>query len=98
MASPVASASAAPATPAIVLFMVVPPADCSACDAAPLTNTGPARIVPNGQPVVPMKFAKLIKPFRVDKPDKFRLADHDAKDTCGLDIEKAEAKQMLADG
>src|SRR5262249_4045329 len=45
-----------------------------------------------------MKLAKLIKPFRVDKPDKFRLADHNPGDTCGLDIEKAEAKQMLADG
>jgi len=45
-----------------------------------------------------MKFAKLIKPFRVDKPDKFRLSDHDPCDTCGLDIEKGEAKAMLADG
>jgi PPK2 family polyphosphate:nucleotide phosphotransferase len=44
-----------------------------------------------------MKFAKLIKPLRIDKPDKFRLADHDPGDTCGLDIEKDEAKVMLAD-
>src|SRR5215467_9562688 len=44
-----------------------------------------------------MKFAKLIKPFRVDKPDKFRLSDHDPADTCGLDIEKDDAKAMLAE-
>jgi len=45
-----------------------------------------------------MKLAKMIKRFRVDKPDKFRLADYDPADTCGLNIEKAEAKALLADG
>jgi PPK2 family polyphosphate:nucleotide phosphotransferase len=45
-----------------------------------------------------MKLAKIIKHFRIDKPEKFRLADFDCADTCGLDIEKAEAKAMLADG
>ena len=45
-----------------------------------------------------MKLAKIIKRFRIDKPDKFRLADVDPADTCGLDIEKAEAKALLADG
>src|SRR5712671_1822263 len=45
-----------------------------------------------------MKLAKLIKRFRVGKPDKFRLADVDPADTGGLDIEKAEAKALLADG
>src|SRR6187397_3480384 len=45
-----------------------------------------------------MKLEKIIKRFRVDKPDKFRLADVDPADTCGLDIEKAEAKALLADG
>src|SRR5882724_9007624 len=45
-----------------------------------------------------MKLAKLIKRFRVGKPDKFRLADVDPADTDGLDIEKADAKAMLADG
>ena len=45
-----------------------------------------------------MKLAKIIKRFRIDKPEKFRLADFDPADTCGLDIEKAEAKAMLADG
>src|SRR6186997_1263032 len=45
-----------------------------------------------------MKLEKLIKRFRVDRPDKFRLADVDPADTCGLDIEKADAKALLADG
>jgi len=45
-----------------------------------------------------MKLAKLIKRFRVGKADKFRLADVDPADTGGLDIEKAEAKALLADG
>jgi len=45
-----------------------------------------------------MKLSKIIKRFRIDKPGKFRLADFDPADTCGLDIEKAEAKAMLADG
>ena len=45
-----------------------------------------------------MKLAKIIKRFRIDKPEKFSLADFDPADTCGLDLEKAEAKAMLADG
>src|SRR3954447_6957901 len=45
-----------------------------------------------------MKLAKMIKRFRVDKPDKFRLSDYDPADTCGLDIEKAEAKALLSNG
>jgi len=45
-----------------------------------------------------MKLEKIIKRFRVDRPDKFRLADVDPADTCGLDIEKADAKALLADG
>jgi PPK2 family polyphosphate:nucleotide phosphotransferase len=45
-----------------------------------------------------MKLAKIIKRFRVDDPDKFRLADYDPADSCGLDLEKSEAKAMLADG
>jgi PPK2 family polyphosphate:nucleotide phosphotransferase len=45
-----------------------------------------------------MKLAKMINRFRIDKPDKFRLSDYDPADTCGLDIEKAEAKAMLVDG
>jgi len=45
-----------------------------------------------------MKLAKIIKRFRIDKADKFRLADFDCADTCGLDLDKADAKAMLADG
>jgi PPK2 family polyphosphate:nucleotide phosphotransferase len=45
-----------------------------------------------------MKLTKIIKRFRIDRPDKFRLADYNPADTCGLDIEKAEAKALLADG
>lgn len=45
-----------------------------------------------------MKLSKIIKKFRIDHPGKFRLADYDPDDTCGLDIEKAEAKALLADG
>lgn len=43
-----------------------------------------------------MKSAKLIKPFRIDEPRRFRLADYDPADTRGLDIDKQEAKSMLA--
>jgi PPK2 family polyphosphate:nucleotide phosphotransferase len=45
-----------------------------------------------------MKNPKLIKRFRIDTPDKFRLTDFDPADTAGLQIEKDDAKQMLADG
>ena len=45
-----------------------------------------------------MDLTKIIKKFRIDKPGKFRLSDFDCADTYGLDIEKAEAKAMLADG
>jgi PPK2 family polyphosphate:nucleotide phosphotransferase len=44
-----------------------------------------------------MKSAKLIKPFRIDKPQRFRLADCDPADTRGLTIDKQEAKAILAD-
>ena len=45
-----------------------------------------------------MKLTKMIKSFRIDKPDKFRLSEIDPADTCELDLEKAEAKAMLANG
>jgi len=45
-----------------------------------------------------MKLTKIVKKFRIDKPDEFRLSDYDPADTCGLDINKAEAKAMLAYG
>jgi PPK2 family polyphosphate:nucleotide phosphotransferase len=43
-----------------------------------------------------MKSAKVIKPFRIEEPGRFRLADYDPADTRGLDIDKQEAKSMLA--
>src|SRR5262252_3308541 len=45
-----------------------------------------------------MNFAKLIKRFRVEEAHRFRLADFDPADTCGIDIGKAAAKDMIADG
>ena len=45
-----------------------------------------------------MKLPKIIKRFRVDHPDKFRLADIDCADTCGIDANKDEAKKVIADG
>jgi PPK2 family polyphosphate:nucleotide phosphotransferase len=41
------------------------------------------------------KFAKL---YRIDDADKFRLKDWDPGDTNHLDIEKDEAKKLLAEG
>jgi PPK2 family polyphosphate:nucleotide phosphotransferase len=45
-----------------------------------------------------MKLSKIVKQFRIAKPNKFRLADIDPADTCGLDMDKDEAKKLLADG
>jgi PPK2 family polyphosphate:nucleotide phosphotransferase len=45
-----------------------------------------------------MNFAKLIKRFRIEKTHGFHLADFDPADTCGLDMDKAAAKDMLAAG
>jgi len=45
-----------------------------------------------------MKTDKLLKRYRVDKPDKFRLADYDPADTAGLTLDKTEARAMLANG
>jgi PPK2 family polyphosphate:nucleotide phosphotransferase len=44
-----------------------------------------------------MKPLKLVERFRVGKPKKFRLGDIDPADCAGFDIEKDEAKAMLAD-
>jgi PPK2 family polyphosphate:nucleotide phosphotransferase len=43
-----------------------------------------------------MASKKFIDRFRVGDADKFRLAKFDCRDTAGLDLEKAEAKAMLA--
>jgi PPK2 family polyphosphate:nucleotide phosphotransferase len=40
----------------------------------------------------------IVKRFRVRKGGKFSIKDHDAADTYGLDIDKEEAKAMLAAG
>src|SRR5262245_33755630 len=68
-------------------------------DATPPSNEH--HVSPDCSPSVQvgaMKFSKLITQFRIDKPDKFRLSDHDPGNTCGLDIEKDDAKEMLAAG
>lgn len=44
-----------------------------------------------------MKLPNMIKRFRIDDPDRFRLASFDCADTCGLDLDKDDAKAMLAD-
>ena len=41
---------------------------------------------------------KLVRRYRVDNGKKFRLKDHDPADTGGLDIDKEEAKRILAEG
>lgn len=45
-----------------------------------------------------MKLEDIARRFRVDKPRKFRLSDHDPAECCGLTIDKAEAKALLAEG
>jgi PPK2 family polyphosphate:nucleotide phosphotransferase len=45
-----------------------------------------------------MSLSKFAKLYRVDDPDKFRLKDWDPRDTNHLDIEKDEAKELLAEG
>jgi len=43
-----------------------------------------------------MMSAEVVERFRVTKGSKFRLDDYHPEETCGLDIEKSEAKDMLA--
>jgi PPK2 family polyphosphate:nucleotide phosphotransferase len=45
-----------------------------------------------------MKLDSIAKRFRIDKPDKFRLSDHDPAECCGLTIEKSVVKTMLGEG
>lgn len=42
-----------------------------------------------------MNLDKIAKRFRIDRPDKFKLADCDPADCFGLSIDKNEAKEML---
>jgi len=45
-----------------------------------------------------MKLEHIAKRFRIDKPETFRLADHDPADCCDLSIDKSDAKAMLDNG
>lgn len=45
-----------------------------------------------------MKLDSIATRFRVDKPKKFKLSKHDPAECCGLSLDKAEAKTMLAEG
>jgi PPK2 family polyphosphate:nucleotide phosphotransferase len=45
-----------------------------------------------------MQLGHIAKRFRIDKPDKFRLAKHDPAECCGLSVDKKDAKIMLVDG
>ncbi len=38
---------------------------------------------------------KFIERYRIDKPDRFRLADFDTADTAGLKLDKDEVKALL---
>jgi PPK2 family polyphosphate:nucleotide phosphotransferase len=42
--------------------------------------------------------SEILKRYRVRKGADFRLADIEPDDTCGIDIDKADAKAMLAEG
>src|SRR5712691_9372488 len=44
-----------------------------------------------------MNFGKILKRYRIDDPDRFRLASIDTADTGGLDLDKDDAKTMLAE-
>jgi PPK2 family polyphosphate:nucleotide phosphotransferase len=45
-----------------------------------------------------MKLDHIAKRFRIDRPQAFRLTDHDPAECCGLTIDKSDAKAMLEDG
>lgn len=44
-----------------------------------------------------MKLDQMVSRFRIVKSDDFRLKDIDPADTCGLDLDKNEAKALLAE-
>ena len=44
-----------------------------------------------------MNLSQQMAMFRVDKPKEFRLHECDPTETCGLDVEKKEAKDLLTD-
>ena len=45
-----------------------------------------------------MLISDILKRYRIRKGSEFELAKIDPSDTCGIDIEKAEAKAILAEG
>ena len=45
-----------------------------------------------------MSLASIVKRFRIDRPETFRLAAHDPAECFGLSVDKSDAKDMLADG
>lgn len=45
-----------------------------------------------------MTLHEIAKRFRIDNPDKFRLAECDPAECHGLTVDKKEAKEMLAEG
>jgi len=44
-----------------------------------------------------MASARFIERYRIDKPDRFRLADFNTRDTAGLNLDKDEVKAMVAE-
>src|SRR5208337_1659095 len=45
-----------------------------------------------------MKLAKIVKQCRIDKPTRFRLADHDPAERFGLTTDIEKVRPMLTDG
>jgi len=45
-----------------------------------------------------MKLAKIIKHCRIDKPEKFKLADFDPAETFGLPTDIEQVRAIVADG
>jgi PPK2 family polyphosphate:nucleotide phosphotransferase len=45
-----------------------------------------------------MKLDQIAQRFRIDKPEAFKLAEHDPDDTAGLSVDKGEAKDLLKEG
>ena len=45
-----------------------------------------------------MSLTRIAQHFRIDKPEKFRLSDHDPAACHGLTVDKRAAKEMLSEG
>jgi PPK2 family polyphosphate:nucleotide phosphotransferase len=45
-----------------------------------------------------MKLAKIVKQCRIDKPNRFRLADHDPSERFGLSTDIEDVRTVLAEG